>query len=70
MNTRNIAVVLKSRGFDSYTRFTEAGTELGIPMPDGKMLCSLVPIDDDSDMRFCDFMGLKAKEYIESLKQH
>lgn len=63
MNTRNIAAVLKDRGYETYTSFTDAGIVLGILMPDDKMLCSLVPIDDESDMRFCDFMEEEARKY-------
>lgn len=66
MNVRNIAVVLKDRGYETYTKFTDAGTVLGIPMLDGKMLCSLIPIDDESDMRFCGFIEEEAKKYMAS----
>ncbi len=57
MNTRRILTVLKSEGFDAASRFTSAGTEVGVrvPMTD-RWAVGLVPIDDESDMRFVDFL--------------
>jgi len=58
MNKANISAVLASRGVPVRFGFTEAGMIAGVPMrwSSGEWIVSLVPIDNDSDMRFCDFL--------------
>lgn len=58
LNKANIGAVLASRNVPVRFGFTGAGIIAGVPMRwhHGEWIVSLVPIDDDSDMRFCDFL--------------
>ncbi len=65
MNIRNIKAVMHSRGIAVMIRSGETGPELGINLPGGeKALVGSIPIDDDSDMRFCDFMEKQYRGYV------
>ena len=65
MDTRNIKTVLNSRGVDVQFGQTISGTIARIPVGNNQFICSLLPIDDDSDMRFCDFLESQARKFRE-----
>lgn len=62
MQTQKIIRNLQERGWRCCIRWTDAGMEVGIYIGQGKTLCGLVPIDDESDDRFVDFLDSEARK--------
>ena len=62
MNIANISAVLIARGLAARFKFTMAGTVAGVPIGGNQYICGLIPIDDDHDMRFCDFLESEVKK--------
>ena len=68
MNRQIIKTVLNSRGIDVKFKFSTAGIVAGVHTGNNQYLCSLIPIDDDSDIRFCDFLEAEVKKIKGSVK--
>ena len=63
MNMSNIRATLTSRGITVQFKWSRAGTVAGVPVGGNQYICSLIPIDDDHDMRFCDALESNVKAF-------